>query len=31
MAKLWNPEDYAAETTDSLADFNAALDILEGG
>ena len=31
MAKLWNPADYAAESSDSLADFNAALDILEGG
>ena len=31
MAKLWNPADYAAETSDSLADFNAALDVLEGG
>ena len=30
MAKLWNPADYAAESTDSLADFNAALDMLEG-
>ena len=31
MAKLWNPADYKAETSDSLADFNSALDILEGG
>ena len=30
MAKLWNPEDYAAETSGSLSDFNAALDALEG-
>ena len=29
MAKLWNPEAYAAESGGDLADFNAALDMLE--
>ena len=29
MAKLWNPEAYAEEPSGDLADFNAALDMLE--
>ena len=29
MAKLWNPEAYAEESSGDLADFNAALDMLE--
>ena len=29
MAKLWNPEAYAVESGGDLADFNAALDMLE--
>ena len=29
MAKLWNPKAYAVESGGDLADFNAALDMLE--
>ena len=29
MAKLWNPEAYAEESSGDLTDFNAALDMLE--
>ena len=29
MAKLWNPKAYAEESGGNLADFNAALDMLE--
>ncbi len=29
MAKLWDPKEYAVESGGDLADFNAALDMLE--
>jgi len=29
MIKLWNPKSYAAEATERLSDYNAALDKLE--
>ena len=29
MAKLWDPKAYAVEAGGDLADFNAALDMLE--